>query len=472
MILFGSPNFRANVMTGPKRQSARRDQVPDPSAGNGLAAAVARYFRFAEHGATFRREIAGGITTFLTMAYVVVVNPAILHAAGIPVGASMVATIVTAVFGTVIMGLYANRPFAIAPYMGENAFIAYTVVKVLGYSWQQALAAVFLGGVLFLLLTVFRLRAWLVRAVPEALRYSFAAGIGLFLAFIGLNECGIVTLGGPGAPVQAGVLTSGHALLAIGGVLVLALLMIRKFPGAILVGMLLTTAVGMATGLVPLPHGWVSRPPSLAPLFLHLDFHHAFSWGFFPVVLTIFVMAFVDTMGTLIGVSARAGLLDEHGELPQIERPMLADALSTVVAPLLGTTTAGAFIESATGVEAGGRTGFTALVTAFCFALTLFFAPLVSAIPPQAYGPALVIVGLLMLAPITRLRLDDLTEAIPAFAVVTLMSFTYNIGIGITAGLVLYPFCKVVAGRRREVAGGLWVLGLLSLLFFIFYPYR
>ncbi len=446
----------------PNLQEARR----------GPAGRLERYFRFAEHGADFRREAAGGVTTFLTMAYIVVVNPAILHAAGMPAGASMTATVVTAVFGTVVMGLYANRPFAIAPYMGENAFLAYTVVGVLGYKWQEALAAALLGGILFLLLTIFRLRAWLVRAVPEALRYSFAAGIGLFLAFIGLNESGIVALGEPGAPVKAGVLTSGPVLLAIGGLLLLALLMIRKFPGAILVGMLATTAVGMVLGLVPLPHGWVSRPPSLAPVFFHLDFHRAFSWGFFPVVLTIFVMAFVDTMGTLIGVSARAGFLDERGELPQIERPMLADALSTVFAPLVGTTTAGAFIESATGVEAGGRTGFTAIVTALCFLLTLFFAPVVEAIPPQAYGPALVIVGLLMLAPITRLRLDDLTEAIPAFAVIALMSFTYNIGIGITAGLALYPFCKLVAGRGREVPGGLWALAALSLLFFIFYPYH
>lgn len=442
------------------------------TASKGLALAVAGYFQFSEHSTNFRREIVGGLTTFLTMSYIVVVNPAILRAAGMPAQASMAATIATAVFGTVVMGLYANRPFAIAPYMGENAFIAYTVVHVLGYRWQQALAAVFLGGAFFLLLTVLRLRQWLVRAVPEGLRYSFAAGIGLFLAFIGLNECGIVTLGAVGAPVKPGVITSGPVLLAVGGILLLALLMIRRFPGAILAGILVTTAAGMAAGLVARPHGWISAPPSLAPLAFHLDFHGAFSWGFFPVVLTVFVMAFVDTMGTLIGVSARAHLLDEHGELPQIERPMLADALSTVIAPLLGTTTAGAFVESATGIEAGARTGLAALVTAFCFALTLFVGPLAASIPSQAYGPALVIVGLLMLEPVTRLRLGDLTESIPAFAVITLMSFTFNVGIGVTAGLVLYPFCKVVAGRGKEVAGGLWVLGLLSLLFFIFYPYR
>jgi AGZA family xanthine/uracil permease-like MFS transporter len=433
---------------------------------------VRSFFAFDEHGTDFQREVVAGLTTFLTMAYIVVVNPAILRAAGIPPGASMVATIVTAIFGTVIMALYANRPFAVAPYMGENAFIAYTVVQALGYRWQAALAAVFVGGTLFLLLTVFRLRPWLVNALPESLRYSFAVGIGLFLTFVGFNECGIVTLGVAGAPVKAGNLISGPVLLAIAGFLLITVLMIRRFPGAILVGIVGTTVLGVITGITPRPQGLVSAPPSLAPVFLKLDFASVFSWSFFPVVLTIFVMAFVDTMGTLIGVSARAGFLDDKGELPQIERPMLADALATMFAPLVGTTTAGAYVESATGVEAGGRTGFAALVTAACFALTLFFSPFVAAIPPQAYGPALIVVGLLMLAPVTRFRFDDYTELIPAFGVVALMSFTYNIGIGITAGLVLYPVCKVVAGRRREVRGGLWVLAALSLLFFIFYPYK
>lgn len=442
------------------------------AAANPAASRVRSFFAFEQHGTNFQREVVAGLTTFLTMAYIVVVNPAILRAAGIPPGASMVATIVTAIFGTVIMALYANRPFAIAPYMGENAFIAYTVVQALGYRWQAALAAVFVGGVLFLLLTLFRLRPWLVNALPESLRYSFAVGIGLFLTFVGFNECGIVTLGVPGAPVKAGNLISGPVLLAIAGFLLITVLMIRRFPGAILVGIIGTTILGVITGVTPRPQGFISAPPSLAPVLFKLDFAPVFSWSFFPVVLTIFVMAFVDTMGTLIGVSARAGFLDEKGELPQIERPMLADALATMFAPLVGTTTAGAYIESATGVEAGGRTGFAALVTAACFALTLFFSPFVAAIPPQAYGPALIVVGLLMLAPVTRFRFDDYTELIPGFAVVALMSFTYNIGIGITAGLVLYPVCKVVAGRWREVRGGLWVLAVLSLLFFIFYPYK
>jgi len=433
--------------------------------------AIARYFGFERAGTTLARETVAGITTFVTMSYIIVVNPAILKAAGIPAEASMAATIVTAIFGTLLMGFYANLPFAVAPYMGENAFIAFTVVQVLHYSWQTALYAVFLAGILFFLLTLFRLRQRLVDAVPSALRYSFAVGIGLFLTFVGLNETGIVMLGSAGAPVRTGHLTAPPVELAIFGFLLMAALMIRRFPAAILIGILVTAFVAFAAGVASWPHDWISSPPSLLPVFFKLDFKGAWSWGFFPVVLTIFIMAFVDTMGTLIGVSARAGFLDEHGNLPEIERPMIVDALSTSFAALVGTTTAGAYIESATGVEAGGRTGFAAIITASCFAGTLFFSPFVAAIPAQAYGPALIVVGLLMLAPITKIRFNDFTELIPAFAVVALMSFTYNIGVGITAGFVLYPFCKLVSGHLADVKPGLWVLAALSLLFFVFYPY-
>ena len=434
--------------------------------------AISQYFGLEQAGTTVAREAMAGVTTFVTMSYIIVVNPAILKAAGIPIEPSMVATIATAIFGTLLMGLYANRPFAVAPYMGENAFIAYTVVQVLGYRWQTALAAVFLGGALFFLLTILRLRPWLVSAIPESLRYSFAVGIGLFLTFIGLNETGVVMLGTAGAPVRSGHLTAAPVLVAIFGFLLMAGLMIRRVPAAILIGILVTTLAAFAVGVAAPPRAWVSLPPNLSPTLLKLDFKGALSWGFFPVVLTIFVMAFVDTMGTLIGLSARAGFLDQQGHLPQIERPMLVDALATSFAALVGTTTSGAYVESATGVEAGGRTGFTSVVTAACFAGALFFSPFVAAIPAQAYGPALILVGLLMLGPIVKIPFDDFSELVPAFAVVALMSFTYNIGIGITAGFVLYPFCKLVAGRSREVKPGLWVLAALSLLFFVFYPYQ
>jgi len=437
-----------------------------------MTARLNRYFALQAHGSSVRREFIAGLTTFLTMAYIIVVNPAILAAAGIPQGPSTTATILVAMAGTLGMGLYARRPFAVAPYMGENAFIAFTVVKVLGFSWQAALGAVFLAGLLFVLLTVARVRPWLVNAIPVSLRHSFAVGIGLFLALIGLNQAGIVGAGAGGAPLRVGALLSPSVLLAVFAFLLIELLLIRRIPGAILWGMLAATAAGFLFHLHPLPHTWVSAPPSLAPIVGQFRLQGLTGWSSVGVVFTIFLLAFVDTAGTLIGVSARAGLLDETGQLPQIERPMLVDALSTVLAGLLGTTTSGAFIESAAGVEAGGRTGLTAVVTALFFGLALFAAPLLTRIPAEAYGPALVVVGLMMLAPITRIPFDDATEAIPSLAAIVLMSFTYNIGIGIMAGFLLYPLCKLAAGRARHLSAGVWVLAGLALVFFAFYPYR
>ncbi|MGA2904434.1 MAG: NCS2 family permease [Candidatus Korobacteraceae bacterium] len=431
-----------------------------------------RFFAFDVHKTTLLRELIAGLTTFTTMSYIVVVNPAILSAAGIPEGPSFVATALVGAFGCYFMAFYANRPFAIAPYMGENAFIAYTVCRALGIRWQAALAAIFIAGVLFVLMTVLHLRRWVVEGVPVSLRFSFAVGMGFFLTFIGLNESGLVRLGVSRAPVQAGHLTSPPALVAIFGIVLLAILIIRKVPGAILLGIVITAIVAFVSKVAATPHGLVSMPPSLTPILWKLDFRGALTWQASPVVLTMFIMAFVDTMGTLIGLSARAGFLDKDGHLPQIERPMLVDAISTCVAPALGTTTSGAFVESATGIEAGGRTGFTVVVTGTCFLLTLFFAPLVAAIPAVAYGPALIVVGLFMLAPITHIDFADYTESIPAFAVVSLMAFTFNIAIGICAGFVLYPLCKLVAGKTSQLKPGLWVLTALSLLFFIFYPYH
>jgi adenine/guanine/hypoxanthine permease len=433
--------------------------------------ALERFFQFEKHGTTFSRELIAGLTTFTTMSYIVVVNPAILSNAGIPVGPSFVATVAAAVFGCTLMGLYANRPFAIAPYMGENAFIAFTVCGLLGYKWQTALAAIFIAGALFVLLTLLRLRQWVLEAVPVSLRYSFAVGIGLFLTFIGLNQTGIVVLGVPGAPARAGHLTSAPVLVAIAGFILISILVIRKIRGAILLGILATAVIAFIFRVATPPAQLMSSPPHLGPIFWQLDFHGALTWRAFPVVLTIFIMALVDTMGTLIGLSARAGFLDKDGNLPEIERPMLVDALATCFSPAVGTTTSGAYVESATGIESGGRTGLTALVAAACFALTLFFAPLVAAIPAQAYGPALIIVGLFMLEPITKIDFTDYSESIPAFAVVTLMCFTFNIAVGISAGFVLYPLCKLVAGQSKQVKPALFVLTALSLLFFVFYPY-
>ena len=431
-----------------------------------------RYFEFERHKTSYRQETLAGIATFLTMAYIIVVNPVILEGAGIPKGASITATIISAAFGTMVMGVYAKRPFAIAPYMGENAFIVFTVVKGMGFSWQTALGAIFLAGVLFTVLTVFKVRSWLANAIPRSLKHSFAIGVGLFLTFIGLNEIGFVALGVPGAPVSLGHISNPGTLLAIFGFLCTAWMLVKGKHGALMVGIIVTTALSFALGISPLPHGIMSMPPSVAPIAGQLDIAGALTLKALPIVVIVFVMAFVDTIGTLIALSARAGLLDDNGNLPEIEKPMLADALANLVAPFVGTTTSGAFVESAVGIEEGGRTGFTALVVAGLFLLSLFFAPLLTAIPTHASGVALIAIGILMLAPVTQLDFTDYTELIPAFLTIILISFTYNVGVGMTAGLLLYPILKLITGRVKEVPAPLWLLSGMSLVFFLVYPYH
>jgi len=432
---------------------------------------IRRYFELDRLNTTISKELLGGATTFITMVYIIIVNPKILEAAGIPFGPSMVATILSAFFGTLIMGVYAKMPIAIAPYMGENAFIAYTVVKVMGYSWQTAIGAVFISGVLFVLITLLGVRSWLANSIPLSLKIGFSVGIGLFMAFIGLNDAGIVTLGVPGAPVHIGNLKNLTVILSILSFLMMSLLMIKGVPGSILISILIITGLSFLLKVAPLPERIFSLPPNISDVFLKLDIIGALNFGFISVILTLFVMAFIDTIGTLIALAMKANLLNEKGELDNIEKPMLADAIATTLASLFGTTTSGAYIESATGIAAGARSGLSSVFTAFLFLLCLFFAPLFSSVPACAYSAALIVVGMLMLSPIVKLNFDDLTEVIPAFTVVALMCFTYNIGIGMTAGFVIYPIIKIFSGRVREVTSGMWVLFSISAIFYIFYPY-
>ncbi|MGE4553160.1 MAG: NCS2 family permease [Desulfovibrionaceae bacterium] len=430
-----------------------------------------RCFHLSERGTTPGREVMAGATTFVTMAYIIIVNPKILAAAGIPEGPAMVATVLAASFGSLAMGLYANLPFAVAPYMGENAFVAYTVCGVLGYSWATALGALFISGVLFTAITVLGVRRHLMEAIPFSLKQGFVVGIGLFLTFIGLMDTGIVVKPAAGpVPVALGDLSSPGALLAVGGFFLIALLMAWKVRGAILLGILAVGLAAFGFGVAQWPGTLVAPPPPLAEVWLALDVFGALTWGLFSVVLTVLVMAFVDTMGSIHAVAHRAGLLDAQGNLPDMHRPMLVDALATTGAALLGTTTTGVYIESATGIEAGGRTGLTAVVTGLLFLTALFLAPVFIAIPACAVGPGVIIVGLLMMSS-ARLDLGHLSESVPAFVTLTLMSFTYNLGIGMTAGFIAYPFMKVATGRGREVRGPMWALALMSLAFYVFYPH-
>jgi AGZA family xanthine/uracil permease-like MFS transporter len=448
-------------------------------------------FAIESRGSTARTEILGGLTTFTTMAYIIVVNPAILAFAGLPVGASTVATILSAAFGSIAMGLWANRPFAVAPYMGENAFLAFGLAS-LGITWQQRLGAVFWGGLVFALITALRIRPWLAAAISPSLKHSFAVGIGLFLALIGLYEGGIVTsfvtglppaalplspagtLLSPAAPLKLGDLRDPRVLLAVGGFVLMAVLLQRGVRGAILIGIALVGLAGILLGLGEAPRAVLALPfrgeYSLAPIALHLDLFGVLRPHLLPVLLTLFLMGFLDTLGTLVALGAAAELLDEEGNLPEIERPMMVDAVACVASGLLGTSTTGAYVESATGIRDGARTGLAAVTTGVLFLAALFFVPLVAPLQSLrfAYAPALVVVGLLMIGSARHIAFDDLTELVPAFATIVLVVFTYNIANGLTAGLALWPIVKLAAGRVREVRPGAWVLAGLSLLYYAF----
>jgi AGZA family xanthine/uracil permease-like MFS transporter len=448
-------------------------------------------FHLQERGSNARTEILAGVTTFTTMAYIIVVNPAILSFAGLPAGPSTVATILAAAFGSIAMGLYANRPFAVAPYMGENAFIAFGLAS-LGITWQQRLGAVFWGGVLFAIITLLRVRPWLAAAISPSLKHSFAVGIGLFLALIGLYESGIVTsfvtglppgalavsssgtLVAPGAPLKLGDVREPRVLLAVAGFRVMAVLLQRGLRGAILIGMAVTAIAGIALGLATVPSAVLAVPfrgeYSLAPLALQLDLFGVLRPHLLPVLLTLFLMGLLDTLGTLVALGSAAGLADKDGNLPDIEKPMMVDAAACMVSGLVGTSTAGVYIESATGIRDGARTGLAAVTTGMLFLLSLFFIPLIEPLQSlrYAYGPALVLVGLLMLTSARHIAYDDMTELVPAFAAIALVVFTYNIANGLTAGLAFYPVCKVAAGRVREVKPGAWALAAMSFFYYGF----
>ncbi len=433
----------------------------------------------------------GGATTFATMAYIIVVNPAILSFAGIPTGPSTVATILSAVFGCTLMGFYANRPIAVAPYMGENAFIAFGLAT-LGISWQQRLGAVFVSGVLFALLTVLGLRAWLARSLSPSMKHSFAVGIGLFLSLIGLYETGIVTsfvsglpaqallapgsemLRAPDVPLKLGDLRATPVLLAIAVLLLMVTLVQRRVRGALLIAMAVGAVGGYALGLAEAPAAVFAWPAggeyALSAIAFQLDLAGVLRLAFLPILLTLFLMSLLDTLGTLLGVGAAGGMLDDKGDFPEVEKPMMVDALTCMFSGLVGTSTSGAYIESAAGIREGARTGLAALTTGGLFALSLLFLPLVTPLQHlrYAYAPALIVVGLLMIASVRHIQFDDLTELVPAFATLTLMTFTYNIANGLTAGLVLYPIVKVLAGRARELSAGSIALGALCAVYYVF----
>lgn len=425
-----------------------------------------KLFGFDSSKMTLKKEIMGGITTFLTMAYILAVNPSILGDAGMDSGAVFTATVLSAVIATLVMAIYAKMPFALAPGMGLNAFFAYTIVLTMGYSWQFALTAVFIEGLIFIALTLTGLRHKIVECMPLLLRNSISPGIGLFIAFIGLKNAGIVAAS-PSTFVTMGDLHDPAVLLACFGIILSAVLLVRKVTGALLIGILVTTLVGIPVGITHFS-SVVSTPPSLAPVFCQFEWSSILSLDMAVCVMTFLFIDMFDTIGTLIGVSNRAGMVDENGNIPRLKDAFMADAIGTTLGAVLGTSTVTTYVESASGVNEGGRSGLTALSTAVCFALALFLAPLFLAIPGEATAPALVLVGVMMMHDIRKVDFQNYITAIPCFVCIAFMPLTYSISDGILMGLITWVLLHLCCGKAKDLNAGMIVLAILFILKYAF----
>lgn len=424
-----------------------------------------KLFAFNTKETTVRTEITAGITTFLTMAYILAVNPNILGETGMDKGALFTTTVLMSALPTIFMALYAKLPLALAPGMGLNAFFAYTVCLVMGYSWQFALTAVFLEGLVFLLLTVTNLREKIVDVIPNALKNAISAGIGLYIAFIGLQGAGII-VNNDATLVSLGDLTTGSALLGAIGIIVTSILLVKNVKGALLWGILATTLIGIPLGVTQI-NGVFSIPPSIEPIFMQFEWSQIFTKEMVIIVFTFLFVDLFDCIGTVIGVANRAGLIKEDGKIPHLKEVFMVDSVSTAAGAVMGTSTVAVYVESAAGVNEGGRSGLTAFVTGICFLLALFFAPLFLAIPAAATTPVLVLVGLMMMSSVLKINFDDYAEAIPAFICVLLMPLTYSISEGIVLGHLSYIFINLLSGNYKKMTVGMYILAIFFLIKFL-----
>ena len=424
-----------------------------------------KLFAFNPKETTVRTEVTAGITTFLTMAYILAVNPNILGETGMDKGALFTTTVLMSALPTIFMGLYAKLPLALAPGMGLNAFFAYTVCLVMGYSWQFALTAVFLEGLVFLLLTVTNLREKIVDVIPNALKNAISAGIGLYIAFIGLQGAGII-VNNDATLVSLGDLTTGSALLGAIGIIVTSILLVKNVKGALLWGILGTTLIGIPLGVTQIS-GVFSTPPSIEPIFMQFEWSQIFTKEMVIIVFTFLFVDLFDCIGTVIGVANRAGLIKEDGKIPHLKEVFMVDSVSTAAGAVMGTSTVAVYVESAAGVNEGGRSGLTAFVTGICFLLALFFAPLFLAIPAAATTPVLVLVGLMMMSSVLKIDFNDYAEAIPAFICVLLMPLTYSISEGIVLGHLSYIFINLLSGNYKKMTVGMYILAAFFLIKFL-----
>ena len=424
-----------------------------------------KLFGFNPKETTIRTEIMAGITTFLTMAYILAVNPSILGETGMDKGALFTTTVLMSALPTIFMALYAKLPLALAPGMGLNAFFAYTVCLIMGYSWQFALTAVFLEGLAFILLTVTNLREKIVEVIPPALKTAISAGIGLYIAFIGLKNAEVI-VDNPATLVSLGKLTSGSGLLGIIGIGLTSILLVRNIKGALLIGILATTIIGIPMGITNLD-GVFSIPPSIEPIFMKFEWNNIFTAEMATIVFTLLFVDLFDCIGTVIGVTTRANMIDEDGKIPNLKKVFMVDSLSTAAGAAMGTSTVAVYVESAAGVNEGGRSGLTAFVTGACFLLALFFAPFFLAIPAAATAPVLVLVGLMMMSNIWKIDFFDYKESIPAFICMIFMPLAYSISDGILLGHLSYVIINLLSGNRKSLTTGMYILAAIFLLKFI-----
>ncbi|NLW40898.1 MAG: NCS2 family permease [Tissierellia bacterium] len=426
-----------------------------------------RRFKLSQNGTDARTEILAGITTFMTMAYILMVNPGMLSETGMDWGGVFTATALSAAIATLLMGLLANYPFALAPGMGLNAFFTYTVVFGMSKSWQFALTAVFLEGIIFIILSLFQVREAIFNAIPMNLKKAVSVGIGLFIALIGFVNAGIVETG-DGTILGLGNIVSRGPILAIIGLIIMGVLLAKNVKGALLIGIILTTIIGIPMGITPMPEGVFRLPPSVRDVAFQFEWSNIFTMDMLIVLFTFLFVDVFDTVGTLVGVASKADMLDEKGQLPKVREALLSDAVGTVVGACLGTSTVTTYVESASGVADGGRTGLTAVSTAVMFLLALFFSPLFAIIPSQATAPALIIVGLFMMSPIKEIDLGDFTEAIPAFLTIVMMPFAYSIAEGIVFGMISYVVLKLITGKHKDISVIMYILAALFILKYIF----
>ena len=423
-----------------------------------------KLFGFDKNVTRVRTEILAGITTFLTMAYILAVNPNILSATGMDKGALFTTTVVASAFATLLMAFYAKLPFGLAPGMGLNAFFAYTVCLTMGYSWQFALTAVLIEGIIFILLTVTNLREKIVDAIPVTLKNAIGAGIGLFISFIGLQNAGII-VNNDATLISMGNITSGPALLGMIGLVVTSLLLVKGVRGALLFGILITTLIGIPMGITKFD-GIFSTPPSIEPIFWQFEWHNIFTKEMIVVVFTFLFVDMFDTIGTLVGVTTKAGMMDKNGKIPHLKQAFMVDAIGTTAGAMLGTSTITTFVESASGVGEGGRSGLTAFVTAICFLLSLFLAPFFLSVPGAATAPVLILVGLMMMSSVLKVNFADYSEAIPAFICIIFMPLAYSISDGIVLGMISYVLINLLTGKYKKLTIGMYILAVIFVLKF------